>query len=377
MEKSRLYFVDNLRVLLITLVIMVHLSVTYGGVGGWYYYDGEPDQISGIVLTTHNAINQSFFMGFLFLISGYFTPGSYNRKGPGRFLKDRLLRLGIPLLFYDFVVDPIIVYVLQVKVHGYDGSVWRFLTSHFGWFHIGSGPLWFVETLLIFAFFYALWRASAKNSTPAVRSNGRMPGNLAIAITALVLGAVTFAVRIWRPVGWGFEPLNLQLPFFPQYICLFIVGTIAHRYDWFRRISGATGRLWLCIVIVFIVIVFPVMFVLGGAVEDVTPFMGGVHWQCFAYAVWEQFVGIAMIIALLVLFRNRLNRQGKLAKGMSDSSYAAYIIHAPVVVFLALALRNVHMFPLLKFALTVLIAVPACFTLGNVIRRLPVARRIL
>ncbi len=59
MEKTRLYFVDNLRVLLITLVIMVYLSVTYGGVCGWYYYDDEPDQISGIVLTTHNAINQS------------------------------------------------------------------------------------------------------------------------------------------------------------------------------------------------------------------------------------------------------------------------------------------------------------------------------
>ncbi len=53
MEKARLFFVDNLRALLITLVIMVHLSVTYGGVGGWYYQDGKPDQISGIVLTIH------------------------------------------------------------------------------------------------------------------------------------------------------------------------------------------------------------------------------------------------------------------------------------------------------------------------------------
>ena len=60
MEKTRLYFVDSLRVLLTTLVIMQHLSVAYGGVGGWYYFDDEPDQISGIVLTIQNAINQSF-----------------------------------------------------------------------------------------------------------------------------------------------------------------------------------------------------------------------------------------------------------------------------------------------------------------------------
>ncbi len=39
-------------------------------------------------------------MGCLFLISGYFTPGSYDRKGPKRFPKDRLLHLGIPLLVF-------------------------------------------------------------------------------------------------------------------------------------------------------------------------------------------------------------------------------------------------------------------------------------
>jgi surface polysaccharide O-acyltransferase-like enzyme len=101
------------------------------------------------------------------------------------------------------------------------------------------------------------------------------------------------------------------------------------------------------------------------------------HWQCLAYAVWEQIVGIAMIVTLLVLFRNRFNRQGKLAKAMSDSSYATYIIHPIVVVFLTLAIRSVKMFPLLKFTMTGLIAVPLSFALGNAVRRLPQARRIL
>jgi len=377
MEKPRLYFIDNLRILLISLVIMQHLSVTYGGIGGWYYYDGEPDQISGIVLTIHNAINQSFFMGFLFLISGYFTVGSYNHKGPGRFLKGRFLRLGVPWLFYYLFINTIIVYVLQVKVGSSDGSFRKFLTSHFGRFLIADGPVWFNETLLIFSIIYVLCRALTKTPATAVRDINRMPSNLAITVTAFSLGIITFAVRLWRPLGWGFAPLNLQLPFFPQYICLFIAGTIAHRYDWFRCIPIATGRLWLCIAIVSIFIVFPILFVLGGAAGDVSAYLGGFHWQCFAYAVWEQFVGISMIIALLVLFRNRLNRQGKLAKVMSDSSYTTYIIHSLVVVLLTLAIRNVQMFPLLKFALTVPIAVPLCFALANIIRQLPLARRIL
>ena len=378
MERTRLFFIDNLRILLITLVIMVHLSITYGGAGGWYYTEvDEPDKISFIVLTWHNGAVQAFSMGLFFMISGYFTPVSYDRKGPRRFLRDRLLRLGIPMLFYDFVINPLIEYALVTKVHGFNGSIWKLIAQYFGKFHVGTGPLWFVEALLIFAVFYVLWRSLARTAGPAVQSESKVPNNVAIAVFALALGAISFVVRIWLPLGWAFGPLNFQFPFFPQYIGLFIVGIAAYRHNWLLRISDATGRVWLCTAIVFIVILFPALFVLGGARDDVSPFKGGVHWQCLAYAAWEQFAGVAIIIALLVLFRKRLNCQGKLAKAMSASSYTAYIIHAPVAVLVALAIRNVTLYPLLKFALAVLISVPLCFALGNLIRQLPLARRIL
>ena len=71
---------------------------------------GQPDLLTGLVLTWHNAVSQSFFMGCLFLISGYFTPGSYDRKGPRRFLLDRVVRLGIPMVLYDVAVHPLMIY---------------------------------------------------------------------------------------------------------------------------------------------------------------------------------------------------------------------------------------------------------------------------
>ncbi len=379
MEKARLLFVDNLRILLITLVIVVHLSVTYGGVGEWYYKEGRPDTISFAVLTWNNGVNQAFFMGFLFMMAGYFTPGSYDRKGPWGFLRDRLLRLGIPMLFYDFVINPLIEYMLVTRVHGFDGSVRKLIAQYFGEFHIGTGPLWFVETLLIFAIIYVLWRHLTKKTTaPAVENCGKMFGNRVVVVLALALGIVSFIVRIWLPIGWGFAPLNLQFPFFPQYICLFIVGIVAYRRNWLTRIDDAMGRLWLCVALVLIVILFPALFVLGGALTgDTDSFTGGLHWQCLAYALWEQSLCMAMIITLLLLFRRRLNRQGKLAKAMSASAYTAYIIHAPIVVLVTLAIRNITLYPLLKFALTGLVCVPLCFALGNVVRKLPLARRIL
>ena len=379
MEKGRLFFIDNLRILLITLVMMIHLSITYGGIGGWYYRDGQADTLSSILLTWHNAVVQAFSMGLFFMIAGYFTPSSYDHKGPRQFLKDRLLRLGIPLLCYDFIIGPLIAYpLIQVGAQESGGSYLYFLTRYYSTFHIGTGPLWFVEALLIFSICYALWRAFVKAPSPGAQDETGLPGNLKIAVFILALAGVTFAVRIWLPVGWGFEPLNLQFPFFPQYICMFIVGIVAYRRNWLTRIPDAMGRLWLCLAVVMIVIVFPALFTLGGAIKgNIAPFTGGLHWQCFGFALWEQLTGVALIIGLPALFRKRLNRQGRLTGAMAASAYTAYIIHGPIIILVALAIRSITLYPLLKFTLALMISVPLCFSLSNIIRKLPLARKIL
>jgi glucan biosynthesis protein C len=101
------------------------------------------------------------------------------------------------------------------------------------------------------------------------------------------------------------------------------------------------------------------------------------YWQSFAYSVWEQCVGVGMILALLVFFRGRFNRQGRLAKEMSACTYTVYFIHAPVLVFLALALRNIAVPPLLKWALVSPVAVVLCFGIAYLLKRIPGMRRIL
>ena len=378
MERNRLFFIDNLRILLITLVAMLHLAITYGSGGSWYYRN-VPEGYMSLPLTWQNVTIQSFSMGLFFLISGYFTPGSYDRKGPRRFFKDRLLRLGIPILCYDFIIGPLIVRpMVWFGTQESSSSYSDFLVRYYSSFHIGTGPLWFVEALLIFAGFYVLWRLLSKNSVSSAQDDGKLPGNLAIAFFALAVGTVTFIVRIWFPVGWNFGPLNFQFPFFPQYICMYMVGIAAYRRNWLVRIPDAIGKFWLGVAIIFILILFPALGMLGGASSgDISPFVGGFHWQCFGYAAWEQFTGVAMIITLLFLSRKCFNRQASVSKAMSASAYTAYIIHAPVVVLVAITIRNISLYPLLKFALAVLIAVPLCFALANVVRKLPLARRIL
>jgi glucan biosynthesis protein C len=105
---ARLYFIDYWRASLIILVVLHHIALVYGA-GAPFYYVEPPtnDPLAYALLLLFILFNQSWFMGAFFLISGYFTAGSFDRKGAASFLKDRLLRLGIPLLVATFVLNPI------------------------------------------------------------------------------------------------------------------------------------------------------------------------------------------------------------------------------------------------------------------------------
>jgi glucan biosynthesis protein C len=376
----RLAFIDNLRILLLVLVILHHLAITYGAEGPWYYREGQADMITSTVLTLFVAINEAFFMGFYFLIAAYFVPRSLERKGCRQFLKERFLRLGVPLAFQLLIVGPLLSYGLGITAWGYNGSMWAYIGDYWKQYEVlDVGPLWFIEALLIFCVVYALWWRLANRPAQMVKSEGKAPGNLAVAIFALAVGLTTFVVRIWLPVGWSFAPLGFQLPHFPQYIGLFIVGAIAYQRGWLSAISEdvTKGKLWGRVV-AFLILLAPVLFVAGGALEGSTAdFRGGTHWQALAYALWEQFLCVGMVISLLVWFHRRYDRQGKPAREVSASAYAAYVFHTSVLVFVTVGLRSMELHPLLKFALAALISLPLCFMAGRLVRRLPLAQRIL
>lgn len=375
---SRLLFIDNIRVFLTVLVILHHLVVIYAGTGGWFWKEGRQDVITESLGAWFTAVNHSYFMGLFLLVAAYFVPGSYDRKGAARFFKDRLVRLGIPLVVYSWLLRPLWIYVYLVKYQGLRLPLqsWYFQQYFrvYGW--IGGGPLWFIEALLIFSALYAFWRLliPARQNKPALET--RFPGDGAIALFVLFVALASFMVRFWFPSDTVFEPLNFQLADFPQYIALFIVGLVAYRRNWFHLMPESVGRRWLGVA-VFLILIFPPVAILGGATENDLPFKGGWHWQAFIGALWQSFLCVSMCLSLIYLFRRRFNRQGRLAASLSRNAYTAYLIHEPVITFLALLAVNITLYPLLKFTLMALVATPLCFGLSSLIRRLPYTELVL
>ena len=97
--------------MIIVLVVAMHAAVTYSNFGSWYIMDPAPkDKLTLLLFGLGQSSLQAWFMGFLFLLAGYFVPPSFDRKGAGKFIADRAYRLGIPSAVYILVVHPFIVY---------------------------------------------------------------------------------------------------------------------------------------------------------------------------------------------------------------------------------------------------------------------------
>src|SRR5512136_1090988 len=121
-KPNRLFFIDNIRWLMIIFVVMTHAAVTYSSLGKWYYMEPtQLDIVPMLIFGIYQSFTQAYSMGLLFLIAGYFVPASFDRKGSGKFLRDRAVRLGIPTLIYMLFINTIIIYYI---------SAFRWTTPH-------------------------------------------------------------------------------------------------------------------------------------------------------------------------------------------------------------------------------------------------------
>jgi glucans biosynthesis protein C len=381
LQGKRLLFIDNLRILLICGVLVVHLDDTYGAIGSWDYHDPATNLLTGALLSIPNAIGMACGMGFFFLLAGYFTPSSYDRKGPRAFLQDRLVRLGLPLLFYQLLIEPLVIYLAG----GLHGSYWSFYSTYLPQMRGVYGVVWFLAVLLLFSLLYAAWQVLTRYRISTSAKSGKLPSSPVIAVFIFALGLLTFVVRIWWPMGWVFQPISgLSVGYLPQYGSLYILGLVAYRRDWFFKLTPKMARGWSLIALLATLLVFgaltvPMLQAAGAAGTHQTgyPMAGGLNWLAFGYALWESSVVVGVCIGLLVLFRQRWNHQGRLARSLTATVYIVYLIHAPVLVGFAYALHVVALYPLLKWGIAVLVTIPLCFLVSMVIRKIPLVNRVL
>jgi glucans biosynthesis protein C len=381
-KTARLNYLDTLKVILIILVIALHTAITYGALGGWPYTDPVQDEMTSILLTMVTGLVQAFSLGLYFFVSGYFTPGSYDRKGLRRFWKDRLLRLAIPLMLYTFVLSRIVWYIVGVAQGNVSDSFWVFFRQTFIT-HAEEGPTWFIFALLLFSAGYTLWRLATRSTSPAALEwtrNMKLPGKKEILGFGLLISVLMFVIGLKFPVNdtWEvFGIFSLMIIFFAQYILFFIAGILAHRNDWLRKFDGKDLHFWAWLSLGF-VLLMPVLFVVGGAADGAGDFfLGGFYWQSAAFMLWIGLFSVSISMALILSLRDRKKPQGHVMAFAGPNSYGVYLIHPLILVPISVGFSYLPIFPLLKFAIVLPLVVVLCFLVAEGLRRIPGVNAIL
>ena len=394
----RLYFVDNIRSFVIVQVVVLHAAVTYSGLGMWYYQEAAAlEPLTALSFGIIQSFIQAYSLGLLFLVAGYFVPASFRRKGGARFLRDRAVRLGVPALIYMLMINPAILYYVTslsapnptptpapTPIGFYLGYILglQFLG--------GSGPMWFAIALLIFSAVYAAARLlrgdqekkgeEAADGTEGAEGTGddaKLPDHRDVIALVLVIAAAAFAIRLVQPIGTAV--LNMQLSFFASYVALFAVGIAARQRRWLERIPYPFGIVWLKAALVGGTAFWLALFLFGiGPEGEISKTYGGLYWQSAAYALCEAFFCVGACLGIVVVFRERFNSGGRLARFMADNSFAVYFFHPVILILVTAALRGFAWHPLAKFAVAAAMAVPICFVASElVLRRIPLLKEVL
>ncbi len=337
--ETRVGYLDDLKTVFVAGVIAFHAVVGYGSLGSWLYQDVQESQLSPYAEAATAVIfgpPAFFLMGVFFLLSGLVAPGSVDRKGTARFVRDRLVRLGVPVLVMTLLLWPLLI----AGVHRATGD--RSVTYASALVHatppLDNGPLWFVEVLLIFSLGYAMSRRIYRRSAV---SRGPVPG-LALVCLGAGIAAATFAVRLAFAVDTP-QIANLHLWQWPQCLGLFALGLAAARRGWLlevpRRLRLRAGI--VALVVIPIVPLVVAAMAMAGHPATGDHFGGGWRWEAALTATVEGALVVSTAVWILGFAQRHPLPRSRLREAAARAAYAAFLVQAPVLLGLALAVRPV------------------------------------
>lgn len=362
--RQRERWVDTLRVVLIAGVIVVHTATGYVADFAGFYYDDElvANTAVSIAFALPALLGGIFGLGPLFVVAGWFSVRSLARRGPAGFVGSRLLRLGVPLLFFVLVVNPLADYL---------GNQWDEDDTFLGYLAVTEfSVMWFVVALLACSLGYAAQRSIRPLTGPR-----RRPGRRSLVVAASAIGVGSLAV--WQVTTLlDTHLLNVRVSAWTQAAVLFALGVMAAEAGGDGRLSRDTER-WLGQVTIVGGGLTLLLVSFAGARDQLDEALGGFNWASASFATLYGVVSVTFSLWCLAWVRRRWPTHGPLMAKAGRGSYATYVVHPVVLVSVMLAFRVVPLGPELKFLLVAVVAVPVCFAVGYAVTRLPGVGRVV
>ena len=380
----RKHWLDNLRWVVVLLVLFYHVIYFYnnkgvfGGIGGFGPYPDCP-QYQDVVM----YILYPWFMPLLFLLAGMSARYGLEGKGVKEWFNSRTRKLLVPGTIGLLVFQWMVGYFNTAVARGsgiFDGmpGIAKYLMMAIS----GTGPLWFIQDLWLFSLLLLLVRkfdpknrfhdwcgrafgGEVTDAETGASGNAGAGRRVLAAILLLVLGLAFFGAEqliIRNPRPESPDGLyNLYKPLF--YFVPFLMGYFIFSND---SVQDLLGKYWVP-ALAAAVAVGGVLIGTSFGQDNTSPAYLGSPLNC-AY-------GWLACLAMIGWFRAKFDRTGPVAVYLTKSSYGLYIVHYLVIASLGYMMKVYTQLPAVAMYAILTVAV---FTLSpllyELLRRIPFVR---
>jgi hypothetical protein len=389
---NRIAFLDNIRSLIIILVLIFHSGASYGsGVEFWPFHENNPSGIIDFFM----FIGDVFFMAIMFFIAGYFVLSDFLKKGLCGFVKGKLKRLGLPWLIITIMVLPAIDYIHYVSNHIKQSlptvdfvKYWLLSMKKIGEFHVGwmdmstyyymidnfyQRYVWFISLLLlfsvIFGLLYKLKQYAPKQNEAAIDSTRNIFKILVITSVLMIVlfGFIRFKIyQEFMGNGWFSLGNIIQFQFgkIILYGCFFWLGIRAYSRKWFTGNKGF-WKPWIWALICFCLFGLN-MLALKNISSSEKPLLIAKVAFCALYPWWTlSFLGLFVSVAY-----KYWNRHTKFSMNLAANSYNMYLVHYIVPYTFPLLLSNLPIPVFIKFIIVSIVTLIFSYILGVLITKI-------
>ncbi len=364
MKKVRRYDLDWLRVLVFGLLIFYHVGMFFVP---WGWHIKNPKLYDWLQIPM--AFVNQWRLPILFVISGMGTRFALSWRGGGQYSKERLLRLGIPLLVGMLLIVPPQLYVERIVNAQFEGNYWDYYTSvafagiypegNLSWHH-----LWFLPYLLIYSlvltpvFLYLRNQPEAAFLQWCRRMIAKPMGFYVFIIPLYFCEALLepFFPVTHALIGDWFTLINFLVLFFYGYLLISIGDDFWEHLARIRRT-----------VLIIAVLAFCIQLFIWYRVEDSTI----VHFSEALVKVTNMW---SWILVLMGYGAKYLNRNSSYLRYLNEAVYPFYIFHQTITIIIGYYMLQVGWGFLPKFLIMCIGTFLGSWTLFELVRRVNVLR---
>ena len=375
--KSRNLAIDRARTFLTLIVLLHHAVIPYT-----YFGHTDPKFFFGfdmIVLAT-----DSFFMAMFFFLSGLFVWPGLARKGPLDYLRDRLIRLGLPFVIGAFTIIPLAYYAIELRRDpgvSFADFWWKTITEG-PW---PSGPIWFLWVLLTFDVVASvLYKLSPTLIDPINRlslSGHDHPARffaamLVVTAVLYIPGRVHFGPFTW----YEFGPYSVQHGRVLLYATYFFFGAgIGVRYldRGLLASDGQLGKRSLACTISALV-PYCLMWALIYVKREI---LGNPprlpDWYEAIYGLFFAAFSVAIMFTILAYFLRFKQSGWSSLDPMQPAAYGMFLVHYPIVLWLSYWMFDFDIPAIAKGLIAFVLTVFLSWGATEALRKIPGARHVL